>query len=164
MFALMFSLVVACAPGNYGGPPVVTLTDLGNGQFGREEMPQCLECPIATFRNEKASEICESCPELHSTLLVATKKKSDCISMSEPKLLYAFHKIMAKLVSLFISSKVTVSQEPTPKLDWSPARLVLNDTINWIMALLIASPALTTLRMCSAISVSHHLITLSTHY
>ena len=72
--------IVACAPGNYGGPPVVTLTDLGNGQFGREEMPQCLECPIGTFQDEKASEDCQSCPELHSTLSMATNKDTDCLS------------------------------------------------------------------------------------
>ena len=58
----------------------MTLTDLGNGQFGREEMPQCLECPIATFQDEIASESCESCPELHSTLSMATKKDTDCLS------------------------------------------------------------------------------------
>ena len=72
--------VVACAPGNFGGPPVVTLTDLGNGQFGREEMPQCLECPIGTFQDEKASETCKSCPGLHSTLAMAAEKDTYCIS------------------------------------------------------------------------------------
>ena len=72
-----------CAPGSYNGPPKITMTDVGGGQFIQEAMAQCLECPMGTYQHVKGSTECVQCPRYTSTLSSGADSASDCIGERE---------------------------------------------------------------------------------
>lgn len=72
-------VLVTCSPGFYQGQPAIVVTDLGNGQYINEAMPQCLECPIGHYQSEKGATQCTSCGEYTATDITGSKSSSDCI-------------------------------------------------------------------------------------
>ena len=69
---------VGCAPGYYGNVLVNQLTDLGNGQFIEEQIPQCLECPIGMYQNDKGEAECKQCPDYYSTTDIGASSLEEC--------------------------------------------------------------------------------------
>ena len=74
--------VVSCAPGSYNGLPQISMTDIGDGQYIEEVMPQCTQCPLSTYQANKGSTECERCPEYTSTLSGGTSSLNQCIGRS----------------------------------------------------------------------------------
>ena len=55
------------------------MTDVGEGQFIQEEMPQCVECPVGTYQQGKGTSECTQCPQYTSTLSAGARNSSACI-------------------------------------------------------------------------------------
>ena len=76
---MILFFAVSCAPGTYNGAPRIAMTDVGEGQFIQEEMPQCVECPVGTYQQGKGSNECTQCPQYTSTRSAGAKHSSACI-------------------------------------------------------------------------------------
>ena len=70
---------VSCAPGSYNGAHRIAMTEVSEGQFIQEEMPQCVECPVGTYQQGKGTSECTQCPQYTSTRSAGAKKSSACI-------------------------------------------------------------------------------------
>ena len=55
------------------------MTDVGDGQFIQEEMPQCVECPVGTYQQGKGTSECTQCPQYTSTLSAGARNSNACI-------------------------------------------------------------------------------------
>ena len=74
---------VACAPGYYSNLLVNQITDLGNGQFIEEQIPQCLECPIGMYQNNKGEAECKQCPDYYSTSNTGASSLEECTGIKK---------------------------------------------------------------------------------
>ena len=57
------------------------MTDIGEGRFIVEEMPQCVECPVGTYQQWKGTTECTRCPEFTSTLSAGAMTAGACVGM-----------------------------------------------------------------------------------